>query len=287
MPRMTEKECFAALITIHPLRSELTLSGWRKFKEMKKIAIVTGASRLNGIGAAIAITLADKGMDIFLTYWSAYDQEMPWGIGDSEPEVLENMIRGYGVRCERLELDISDALGPVKLFDYVEEKLGQATILVNNAAYSVSAGHENLTAEIIDKHYQVNVRGTMLLSTEFVKRFTLTHGGRIINLTSGQSLGPMVGNIAYAATKGAIDAFTITLSAEISSKGITVNAINPGPTDTGWMNDEVKKYVLAKSPAGRIGNPNDVSRLIGFIASEDADWITGQIIHSEGGFRRS
>ena len=254
---------------------------------MKKIAIVTGASRLNGIGAAIAITLACKGMDIFLTYWSAYDQEMPWGIVDNEPELLENMIRGYGVRCERLELNIADALAPVKLFDCVEEKLGQATILVNNATYSVSAGHENLTAEIIDKHYQVNIRGTMLLSSEFVKRFTQRHGGRVINLTSGQSLGPMVGNIAYATTKGAIDAFTITLSAEVSSKGITVNAINPGPTDTGWMNDETKKYILSKSPSGRIGNPNDVSRLIGFIAGEDADWITGQIIHSEGGFQRN
>lgn len=269
------------------MRSGAKFIGLEKFKEMKKIAIVTGASRLNGIGAAIAITLAGKGMDIFLTYWSAYDEEMPWGIGDNEPELLENMIKGYGVRCERLELDLSDALAPVKLFDYVEEKLGQPTILVNNATYSVSAGHENLTAEIIDKHYQVNMRGTMLLSSEFVKRFTQKHGGRIINLTSGQSLGPMVGNIAYAATKGAIDAFTITLSAEVSSKGITVNAINPGPTDTGWMNDEDKKYILSKSTSGRIGNPNDVSRLIGFIASEDAEWITGQIIHSEGGFQRN
>jgi len=120
-----------------------------------------------------------------------------------------------------------------------------------------------------------------------VKRFTQRQGGRIINLTSGQSLGPMVGNIAYAATKGAIDAFTITLSAEVSSKGITVNAINPGPTDTGWMNDEAKKYILSKSPAGRIGKPNNVSRLIGSIAGEDADWITGQIFHSKGGFQRN
>jgi 3-oxoacyl-[acyl-carrier protein] reductase len=254
---------------------------------MKKIAIVTGASRLNGIGAAIAIALAGKGMDIFLTYWSAYDQEMPWGIGENEPELLENRIRAYGVRCERLALDLSEPLAPVKLFDCVEEKLGQATILVNNATYSVSAGHENLTARIIDKHYQVNIRGTMLLSAEFVKRFTQKHGGRIINLTSGQSLGPMVGNIAYAATKGAIDAFTITLSAEVASKGITVNAINPGPTDTGWMNDETKKYILAKSPSGRIGTPNDAARLVGFIAGGDADWITGQILHSEGGFQRN
>ncbi len=184
-------------------------------------------------------------------------------------------------------MDLSDALAPVKLFDCAEAKLGQATILINNATYSVSATHENLTAEIIDKHYQVNIRGTMLLSSEFAKRFTQRHGGRIINLTSGQSIGPMVGNIAYAATKGAVDAFTITLSAEVSSKGITVNAINPDPTDTGWMNDEDKKNILSKSAVGRIGNPNDAARLIGFIAGEDADWITGQIIHSEGGLQRN
>jgi len=254
---------------------------------MKKIAVVTGASRLNGIGAAIAIALAGKGIDIFLTYWSAYDHEMPWGIDDNEPELLENMIRGYGVQCERQELDLSDALAPVKLFDCVEEKLGRATILVNNATYAVSTGLENLTAEIIDKHYQVNIRGTILLSAEFVKRFMQRQGGRVINLTSGQSLGPMVGNLAYAATKGAIDAFTITLAAEVFSKGITVNAINPGPTDTGWLDDEAKKYILSKSPSGRIGKPNDVSRLIGFIAGDDADWITGQILHSEGGFQRN
>lgn len=125
-----------------------------------------------------------------------------------------------------------------------------------------------------------------MLSAEFSSRFNKQRGGRIINLTSGQSLGPMAGNIAYASTKGAIDAFTLTLSAEVASKGITVNAVNPGPTDTGWMDEEVKGYVLSKSPSGRIGMPQDAARLIAFLASEEAEWVTGQIIHSEGGFQR-
>jgi 3-oxoacyl-[acyl-carrier protein] reductase len=254
--------------------------------EIKKIAIITGASRLNGIGARIAIELASDGMDIFFTYWTKYDHEMPWGIGENDPELLENMIKKYGVRCERLELDISEKSAPIKLFDCVEEKLGKSSILINNAAYAVDIGCNDLTAEIIDKHYEVNIRGTMLLSSEFVKRFTNLNHGRIVNLTSGQSLGPMIGNIAYATTKGAVDAFTVTLSAEVASKGITVNAINPGPTDTGWIDDITKKYLLSKFPMGRIGTPHDASRLIGFIASDDADWITGQIIHSEGGFQR-
>jgi len=252
----------------------------------RKIAIVTGASRTNGIGAAICKVLASKGFDIYFTYWTPYDSEMSWGISPNEPQLLQANIIEYGVRCERLELDLTDTLAPVKLLDTVEEELGKASILINNATYSVDVGYDTLTAEVLDRHYQVNIRGTMLLSAEFASRFSSTRGGRIINLTSGQSLGPMVGNIAYATTKGAIDAFTLTLSAELAGKGITVNAVNPGPTDTGWMDDGVKDYILTKSPMGRIGMPHDAARLIAFLASDEADWVTGQIIHSEGGFQR-
>lgn len=96
----------------------------------------------------------------------------------------------------------------------------------------------------------------------------------------------MTGELAYAATKGAIDALTVTLAAEIGHKGITVNAVNPGPTDTGWMTDDVQNVLLPKFPLGRIGKPEDAARLIAFLASPEAEWITGQIIHSEGGFLR-
>ncbi|MEK4511088.1 SDR family oxidoreductase [Paenibacillus sp. FSL K6-2524] len=252
----------------------------------RRIAIVTGASRLNGIGAAICTALASKGMDVFFTYWTTYDSEMPWGIRSNEPQFLQDKILEYGVRCEKLELDLTDILAPAKLLDIVEEKLGKPSILINNATYSVDVGYDTLTAEILDRHYEVNIRGTMLLSVEFASRFSQSKGGRIINLTSGQSLGPMAGNIAYATTKGAIDTFTLTLSAELASKGITVNAVNPGPTDTGWMNDDVKNVILTKSPNGRIGMPHDAARLIAFLASDEAEWVTGQIIHSEGGFQR-
>ncbi|GGH20014.1 SDR family oxidoreductase [Paenibacillus segetis] len=252
----------------------------------RKIAIVTGASRLSGIGAAICTALASKGIDVFFTYWTTYDEEMPWGIHVNEPQLIQDNIIKYGVRCEKLELDLSDSLAPGRLLDAVEAKLGNPSILINNATYSVDVGYDTLTAEVLDKHYQVNIRGTMLLSVEFSKRFNYSKGGRIINLTSGQSLGPMAGNIAYATTKGAIDIFTSTLSAEVASKGITVNAVNPGPTDTGWMNDGVKNDILTKFPRGRIGVPQDAARLITFLASDDAEWVTGQIIHSEGGFQR-
>ena len=105
-------------------------------------------------------------------------------------------------------------------------------------------------------------------------------------MTSGQFQGPMVEELAYATTEGAIDALTSTLSAEVAHLGITVNAINPGPTDTGWMTEEIKQGLKPMFPFGRIGEPKDAARLIKFLVSEEAEWITGQVIHSEGGFKR-
>ncbi|RAP75709.1 SDR family oxidoreductase [Paenibacillus montanisoli] len=251
-----------------------------------RIALVTGASRLNGIGAAICRSLAAEGADIFFTYWKKYDKSMPWSVQDQEPDMLRNDLLNLGVKCEKLELDLSDISAPSMLLDKVEEMIGAPSIVVNNATYSTESNYENLDARTLDLHYQINIRGTALLSSEFARRFNMHRGGRIINLTSGQSRGPMAGEIAYAATKGAIDAFTVTLSAEVASKGITVNAVNPGPTDTGWMNEEIKSHLITKFPMGRIGLPSDAARLIAFLASDDAEWITGQVIHSEGGFMR-
>ncbi|HYP19306.1 MAG TPA: SDR family oxidoreductase, partial [Chloroflexia bacterium] len=92
------------------------------------------------------------------------------------------------------------------------------------------------------------------------------------------------GKLAYVATKGALEAFTVTLSAEVAPSGITVNAVDPGPTDTGWVTDELREYLLPRFPMGRIGQPEDAARLIAFLASENAGWVTGQIIRSTGGF---
>jgi 3-oxoacyl-[acyl-carrier protein] reductase len=141
-----------------------------------------------------------------------------------------------------------------------------------------------LDARTLDAHYTVNLRAAALLSVGFARRYQGGSGGRIINLTSGQSLGPMPEELAYAATKGAVEAFTVTLAAEVGHMGITVNAVNPGPTDTGWMTEELKRELAAKSPMGRVGEPEDTARLVAFLAGDEARWITGQIIHSEGGF---
>lgn len=251
-----------------------------------KIAIVTGVSRLKGIGAAICEALADAGHDIFFTYWTAYDKEMSWGIRASEPEEIRAKLAAKGVRVASMELNLTKVEAVDELLESVEAELGAPSILINNATYSTDNNYENITAASLDKHYAVNIRATTLLSSQFAKKLAGGTSGRIVHLTSGQFQGPMPGELAYATTKGAIDALTITLASELAPLGITVNAVNPGPTDTGWMTSEVKNDLLPMFPFGRIGEPGDVAKLIAFLVSEEAAWITGQIIHSEGGFRR-
>jgi 3-oxoacyl-[acyl-carrier protein] reductase len=251
-----------------------------------RVALVTGASRRRGIGAAICRALAAEGADVFFTYWTPFDRTQPVGEDPEFPAALQEELHGMGVRAEGMELDLSLQDSPAKLLDAVTERLGPPSILVNNAAYSTRDGFENLDAETLDAHYAVNLRATALLSVQFARRFPGGPGGRIINLTSGQSLGPMLEELAYAATKGAIEAFTVTLAAEVGRKGITVNAVNPGPTDTGWMTEELERELEPKFSLGGIGEPEDAARLVAFLAADEARWITGQIIHSEGGFLR-
>jgi len=252
----------------------------------RKIALVTGVSRLKGIGHAICTELAKRNFDIFFTYWTNYDNQMPWKVGLDEPGLIQNEILALGVSCKKLELDLSFENSAELLLNEVEKKLGKVSILVNNATYSTQTDIGNFSAVELDKHYEINLKATTLLTIEFIRRFNLKKGGRIINLTSGQSLGEMSDEIAYAITKGAIETLTKTISQKIAAKGITINAVNPGPTDTGWMDKNLTAFILEKMPMGRIGTPKDASRLIAFLASDEAEWITGQIIHSEGGFIR-
>ena len=252
----------------------------------KRIAIVTGVSRLKGIGRGICLELAKEGIDIFFTYWSDYDKQMPWGVADNEPNIIQNEIRALGVRCEKIELDLMVENSIDIIFDQVEKKLGKSSILINNATYSTQTDISNITVKELDNHYNVNLKATILLSINFIRRFNEGKNGRIINLTSGQSLGAMGNEIAYAVTKGAIETFTRTIQHEIAYKNITINTVNPGITDTGWMDANQRAEFIKLLPRGRFGEPSDVAKLIAFLASEKADWISGQVIHSEGGFYR-
>lgn len=261
------------------------MSAQQPEQSARSVAIVTGASRSRGIGAAVCVELARAGMDIFFTHWTPYDIAMELEDEEDTPAALRSRLVSLGVRCEHMSADLADVETPKRIMDTVEERLGGASVLVNNAVHDTTdAPFHELDAQTLDAYYAVNIRGTMLLSVEFARRFTRGAGGRIINLTSGQGRGPMPGKLAYVATKGAIEAFTVTLSAEVAPSGITVNAVDPGPTDTGWVTDELREYLLPRFPMGRIGQPEDAARLIAFLASENAAWVTGQIIRSTGGF---
>lgn len=261
---------------------------------MPQVALITGAGRLGGIGAAIARALARRGVDVFITYHTAYDRAGGLPGAADDPQRLIAELQQLGRRVAGCDADLADPATPATLFDAAEADLGPCDILINNAAYSRRDGIENLSAAMLDRHYAVNVRGMALLSAEFVRRYRARHrgqpedrgdqaGGRIVNLTSGQSLGPMPGELAYAASKGAVEAFTLTLSAEVAGDGITVNAVDPGITDTGWIAPEQAAAWAAAAPFGRLGQPADAARLIAFLASADAAWITGQVIRSRGG----
>jgi 3-oxoacyl-[acyl-carrier protein] reductase len=253
------------------------------------VALVTGATRSRGIGAATCRALAARGADVAFSHWRPYDAAFPWSGAASDPEELERDLVEAGARAAAIECDLSRPEAPARLLDAVEEQLGSVSILVNNAAYSTNDGYERLDAAILDAHYAVNMRGAMLLTAEFARRFVPEEGryGRVISLTSGQGLGPMPEELAYGATKGAIEAFTRSLAPAVAGKGITVNAVNPGPTDSGWISAELHEALLPKFPMGRLGTPEDAARLVAWLASAESGWVTGQVINSEGGFVRS
>lgn len=249
-----------------------------------QIAVITGASRRAGIGAAIARALAGAGADLLLTYFLPYDVETS-GLGSDvqEVEILLRDLRALGVRAYGLEANLSQTQTPRHIFDAVHGLLGAPSILVNNACHSEPGDLLHLDAHQLDRHYAVNVRATVLLCQEFVRRWQGERGGRIISLTSGQGAGPMPGELAYVVTKAAVDAMTVTLAAEVAGRGITVNAVDPGATDTGWMRDELRDAIAASTYLRRIGLPTDAANLVCFLASAQAEWITGQVIRSRGG----
>jgi 3-oxoacyl-[acyl-carrier protein] reductase len=250
-----------------------------------KIAIVTGASRSRGIGTAICRSLASQGADIFFTHWHKFDETEGNGGDEHWPEQLRKELESLGVRASRMEADLANPAMPALIMDEVEKNLGNASILINNATYCVSTNFRNLNISSLDQHYAVNNRGTIMLSTEFARRFehnhTLGSPGRIIFMVSK---GPDPDNLAYIATKGALIALIEPLSVGLAPLHITVNGFDPGPTDSGWMNEEMKAYFLPMFPMGRMGLPEDAARTIRFLASDESQWITGQVIKSEGGF---
>lgn len=252
----------------------------------RPVAIVTGASRRSGIGAAICKALAASGHDLLFTQLQEYDRDVSVGADVDGPEALAAELRGLGANVVEMRADLREPSAIDDILSRCGRELDEPSVLVNNAAYSTTQQWDELTAEEFDNHYLVNFRASSLLSIAFAKQYSRGQGGRIISLTTGQALGPMPTELAYAASKGAIEAFVKSFAIAVGHRGITVNAINPGPNDTGWMTDELKAYLKPKFALGRIGQPDDVAKVITFLASPDAAWITGQVINVEGGFTR-
>jgi 3-oxoacyl-[acyl-carrier protein] reductase len=247
-------------------------------------ALVTGVSRRRGIGFATAQRLALLGADLMLQALTAYDAQQAWGADQEGMAPLLAELRSHGTRVEYVEADFLEPQAPQRVMEAARTAFGNIDILIANHAYSTDGALEDLTAESIDTHLLVNVRASLLLVKEFAAQYRGQSGGRVILLTSGQALGPMPGELAYVASKGALHQLTQSLSAHLIPRGITVNAINPGPTDTGWADGALYEHIKEAFPQGRWGEPEDAARLIAWLCTDDARWITGQIINSTGGF---
>jgi 3-oxoacyl-[acyl-carrier protein] reductase len=254
-----------------------------------RTALVTGVSRRAGIGHAIARRLAGLGANVFAHHLTRHDAAQPWG-GDEIDAVLASVRESLTPDGELadLSLDLTADGAPERLVDAAVERFGHLDVLVCNHALSGSDGAlGELSAAMLDAHYAVNARATILLAQAFAAAHDDTRpGGRVIMMTSGQGLGPMPGEVAYAASKGALASITVTLADQLADRGITVNTVNPGPVDTGYASPEDVRAVASMFPGGRWGEPDDPARLIAWLATDDARWITGQVINSEGGFRR-
>jgi 3-oxoacyl-[acyl-carrier protein] reductase len=186
-----------------------------------------------------------------------------------------------------MEVDFADPDAPKAVIQKAVERFGHVDVVVANHARSSHHALMEVTADELDLTWAVNARASVLLTQAYaVQHDDRRPGGRVILFTSGQHLAPMSQELPYAIGKGAIHQMTLSLADALAQRGITVNAINPGPTDTGWASPDLTEQVRGALPAGRWGSPDDVSRLACWLASDSSAWITGQVINSEGGFRR-
>jgi 3-oxoacyl-[acyl-carrier protein] reductase len=256
-----------------------------------RAALVTGVSRRIGIGFATARRLVALGASVAIHHHRPHDADQPWGADPGGPEAVVDGVAAARAltttQAVAVAADLAEPDGPVGVMTAAVEAVGSIDILVCNHARSGSDGPlGTLDADMLDSHWAVNTRSTLLLVQEFAARHDGRPGGRVILLTSGQNQGPMPDELAYATSKGALVAITPTLADALADREITVNTVNPGPVDTGWASPELLEQIRPAFPAGRWGEPDDPARLIAWLVTDEARWITGQVINTEGGFRR-
>lgn len=249
-----------------------------------RVALVTGVGRRRSIGAELAVGLARDGWDLALNHWRPYDDRLGYERNADDPETIAAECRALGVRVDLVPGDLSDPEVPAALLA-AARALGPVTGLVMSHCESVDSSI--LTTEVAawDRHFAVNARATWLLIKAFAEQLPDSAapgevGGRIVALTSDHS----VHNLPYGASKGALDRIVIAAAVELADRGVRANVINPGPVDTGWMDDAVRASGVAATPAGRLGTAEDTANLVRFLFSAPGSWINGQLLNSNGGF---
>jgi 3-oxoacyl-[acyl-carrier protein] reductase len=242
-----------------------------------KVAVVTGASK--GIGAAIAKELASEGAAVVVNYASSRE--------GAERVVAE--ITRNGGKAIAVKADVSKAAEITRLFAETKKAFGTLDVLVNNAGVYRFAPLEEVTEEEFHRQFNINVLGPLLASREALKYFG-PDGGSVINISSIVSQSPMPTAVVYSASKGALDTATRVLAKELGPKKIRVNAINPGGVETegardlGVIGGDFEKQMVARTPLGRFGQPNDIASVAVFLASPASGWMTGETIAVGGGF---
>lgn len=253
-----------------------------------RVALVTGVSRRGGIGYAIARRLAASGANLVLHHFVPHDREQEWGADDLDAVLhgVRSCLRD-GARLTDVSADFTQAGAPSRVMDAAVAAFGHVDVLVCNHALT---GHDGALGELsedeLDRHWAVDARSCILLVQAFATQHDGRPGGAVVFMTSGQHLGPLPGQIAYAAAKAALHGVTTTLADQLADQGIRLNTVNPGPVDTGYLTDTMWRTVAPMFPFGRYGEPDDPARLIAWLVTDEARWITGQVIDTEGGFGR-
>jgi len=243
-----------------------------------KVAIVTGASK--GIGAGIAKALGKAGAAVVVNYASSKD-----GADRIAKEISQN-----GGKSIAVQGDVGKAGDVKRLFEETKKAFGSLDILVNNAGVYEFAPLESVTEEEFHREFNTNVLGLILATREAVKYFG-AEGGSVINVGSVASTLTPPNSVVYTATKGAVDAVTRVLARELGPKKIRVNSINPGGVETegthrtGVVGSDFQKQMVAQTPLGRFGQPEDIAPIAVFLASKASAWLTGEVLLASGGLR--
>ena len=249
-----------------------------------RVALVTGVGRRIAIGAAIARRLAGDGAAVVVHSWVPHDAEQPWGADPDGPEAVVDGIRAAGGRAEHVSADLGEPAAPARVVEAAGRAFGHVDIVVANHARSGAQTLEQLTADELDRCHAVNTRGSLLLAQALAAQHDGRPGGRVLFFTSGQYHGAMADELPYIASKGALYQLTGSVAAHLMPRGITVNCVNPGPNDTGYADDATRAWVADANPGRRWGTPTDAARLVAWLVSDDASWVTGQVIASDGGW---